>query len=205
MGTIYQLQIKLLSILSPVTLFHKLGMLNWYSKTLHDWIDPLVTHKSLRALDVACASGYLSEYLHQSGHSVSGIDSSKAMIRAARKQNPDIDFVIGNANQLPYANESFDIVFAASLIKIIRVCKKNGWVTFLFPVSGFTDEDLNHSTALLNLQGFGKAALHTWHKSVPKISIETVSDLLKNQNLCQIEQVFYLNGMIASVAARKAC
>ena len=86
---------------------------------------------------------------------------------------------------------------------MIRVCKKDGWLTFLFPVSGFTDEDLKRTIALLNLQGFSKAALRTWHKSAPKVSIEGISDLLKIHNLHQLEQTYYLNGMIASVVVKK--
>ena len=80
METLYKWQIIGLSAFLPATLFHKLGRLHWYSKTLHDWVDPLIFNTSHSVLEIACASGYLSEYLYQAGHKVSGIDASIFLI-----------------------------------------------------------------------------------------------------------------------------
>lgn len=211
---LYQLQIKALTLFSPVTLFQKLSMQSWYSETLHEWLVPHINGKQLRILDVGCASGYLSEYLYQYGHTVAGLDSSKSMIKTAKRRIPEIDFKLGNACNLPYANDTFDFVLSASLINIItdpsalveqmvRACKTGGWITLLFPVSGFNDNNLNTSISTLRISGFSKAAMVTWHKSAPKISIEYVMDLLKRNKLHLSEPNYYLHGMIASISARK--
>jgi len=213
-GLYYKLKIKALLIFSPVTLFNKISQLSWYSDTLHSWIDLHASAGLVHALDVGCASGYLCEYLHRSGHLASGVDVSKSMISAARIQNPNIDFHLANAYELPYADEVFDVVSSASLINIVsdparlieemlRVCRQGGWITFLFPVAGFETDALYKYIAISGISGFSKAALMTWHESAPKISIESINLILKENKLHALVPKLYIDGMVASVSTRK--
>jgi len=66
---------------------------------------------SSRVLDCGCGEGYLSRYLAERGHSVTGIDLSEPLINAARKLGPEsVQFDIGSLASLPYAAETFDYV-----------------------------------------------------------------------------------------------
>jgi SAM-dependent methyltransferase len=63
-----------------------------------------------RVLDVACGTGLLTRHL---GSEVTGLDQSEAMLEAARRRVPWAEFVRGDAFRMPFADHSFDRVFAS--------------------------------------------------------------------------------------------
>ncbi len=63
-----------------------------------------------RTLDVACGTGYLTRHV---GGDVTGLDQSDAMIAIARERLPRCEFVVGDALDLPFADDSFDRIFAS--------------------------------------------------------------------------------------------
>jgi SAM-dependent methyltransferase len=63
-----------------------------------------------RVLDVACGPGYVSEAAVARGADPVGVDVSAAMVEAARARRPGLTFVVGDAQRLPFADESFDAV-----------------------------------------------------------------------------------------------
>jgi len=63
-----------------------------------------------RLLDVACGPGHVAEAARARGASPTGVDFSPAMVRLARSRHPDIPFHIGNACDLAFEDESFDVV-----------------------------------------------------------------------------------------------
>jgi demethylmenaquinone methyltransferase/2-methoxy-6-polyprenyl-1,4-benzoquinol methylase len=63
-----------------------------------------------RALDVATGTGDLAIELSSRGAQVVGLDFSERMLELAREKAPGIEFVQGNALELPYADASFDAV-----------------------------------------------------------------------------------------------
>ncbi len=67
-----------------------------------------------RALDLGCGTGRLSRALGARG-AVVGIDTSAAMLAAARGGNP-APWVQGDAFRLPFADASFDAVVALRLV-----------------------------------------------------------------------------------------
>jgi demethylmenaquinone methyltransferase / 2-methoxy-6-polyprenyl-1,4-benzoquinol methylase len=63
------------------------------------------------ALDVACGSGKLTAVLARiagSGGRVVGLDFSPQMLEIARRDHPGIEFLEGDALNLPFENASFD-------------------------------------------------------------------------------------------------
>jgi ubiquinone/menaquinone biosynthesis C-methylase UbiE len=64
----------------------------------------------LRTLDVACGTGFLTKHLR--GETV-GLDQSASMIEVAREQVPRVEFVVGDALSLPFADGAFDRVFTS--------------------------------------------------------------------------------------------
>ena len=65
-----------------------------------------------KLLDVGCGTGYLIELLSgQRRAQFIGLDLSEEMIKAAKAKNiADADFMTGTANNLPFADNTFDIV-----------------------------------------------------------------------------------------------
>jgi demethylmenaquinone methyltransferase/2-methoxy-6-polyprenyl-1,4-benzoquinol methylase len=95
-----------------------------------------------RALDVATGTGDLAIELAGRGATVVGLDFSERMLELARAKAPNIEFVQGNALELPYPDASFDAVtvgFGArnfsdldrGLRELARVTRPGGRVVIL--------------------------------------------------------------------------
>ncbi len=95
-----------------------------------------------RALDVATGTGDLAVELAARGARVTGLDFSERMLELAREKAPGIDWVQGNALELPYADGEFDAVtvgFGArnfsdldrGLSELARVTRPGGRVVIL--------------------------------------------------------------------------
>lgn len=96
-----------------------------------------------KVLDVACGSGDVSVALYNAGMEVTGVDISEKMLDIARKKSPEkIRYVYGNAEELPFEEESFDCVTIAYGIRnfdkadrcmkeFYRVLKKGGSIRIL--------------------------------------------------------------------------
>ena len=102
-------------------------------------------------LDIGCGTGsqaIVAKRSVGSSGSVTGLDASDEMLRRARvksrKAQTDISFVQGVAEQLPFADRSFDVIFStvmlhhlprktrkACLQEICRVVKPNGRVAIV--------------------------------------------------------------------------
>jgi len=84
----------------------------------YSFLDFSIKDKTL--LDLACGDGLDANNYLNMGAAVSGIDVSEAMIDIARKKYPSIDFTVGFAEQLPYKDESFDVVTSKYAIMTSR-------------------------------------------------------------------------------------
>ncbi len=100
--------------------------------------------KNKKVLDLGCGPGLYAKKLSERGTKVKGIDLSRDLIKIAKRENPNIEFKIGDAENLPYKNSEFDIVLAAlvlghlsnwdkALSEINRVLKRGG----IFVFSGY--------------------------------------------------------------------
>jgi ubiquinone/menaquinone biosynthesis C-methylase UbiE len=64
----------------------------------------------LSVLDVACGPGYVSAAVKKLGANPTGLDFSRKMVAIARSMFPGVTFREGDAQQLPFADASFDRV-----------------------------------------------------------------------------------------------
>jgi len=86
------------------------------------WKDFLseVFEERRRILDVGTGTGFISLILAELGHEVVGIDLSKGMLEVAREKAKkfglDVEFRIGDAENLPFEDESFDAVVCRHLL-----------------------------------------------------------------------------------------
>jgi 2-polyprenyl-3-methyl-5-hydroxy-6-metoxy-1,4-benzoquinol methylase len=74
----------------------------------------------LAVLDAGCGEGYFSRILARNGAIVTGVDSSARLIDAARTQNLSdalpVTFDIASVDELPYADNTFDLVICNHLV-----------------------------------------------------------------------------------------
>ena len=117
---------------------------NW-AKLTRQFIEPLLDAanvvKGMKVLDVACGPGLVSGKIYQRKALPVGIDFSPEMINLAKQLHPHIEFVEGDAQQLPFNDASFDSVVMnfgvlhlpkplQAMKEANRVLKKNGRFAF---------------------------------------------------------------------------
>jgi demethylmenaquinone methyltransferase/2-methoxy-6-polyprenyl-1,4-benzoquinol methylase len=67
-----------------------------------------VVSRGDRVLDVCCGTGDLAIAAHEAGADVTGLDFSERMLERAQRKEPAVDWVQGDALNLPFADGSFD-------------------------------------------------------------------------------------------------
>lgn len=81
-----------------------------------------------KALDVGCGGGILAEEFAAAGFSVTGIDPSsnsiRTAIRHARQSGISIDYQIASAEDLPFADSTFDVVYCCDVLEHVRDLNK---------------------------------------------------------------------------------
>jgi ubiquinone/menaquinone biosynthesis C-methylase UbiE len=69
-----------------------------------------------KILDIGCGPGVFTERYAQAGADIIGIDFSEQMIRIAKDQFPKIEFRVADAEQLPFENDTFDLVVGVYVV-----------------------------------------------------------------------------------------
>ena len=126
-------------------------------------------------LDVACGDGtafvaYAAKELEGTAGSVVGVDSNAAAIAAGKARQPELDLRVGSACELPFEDESFDVVISfggvnqqsmgsRAMEELFRVCRTGGTVFLL-------DEQLARGASWLETQHFYRTIVsissNTW-------------------------------------------
>ena len=87
-----------------------------WSGSTRQFIPPLLdaaeVSGKMSILDVGCGPGYVSAAAAERGATPIGLDFSGEMIAIAKKMFPGIEFRQGDAQNLPFADASFDRVVA---------------------------------------------------------------------------------------------
>lgn len=77
--------------------------------------------KKMHALEVGCGGGILTEEIARMGFMTTGIDPSQVSLSSARnhasEQNLKIKYVKGTGENLPFADNSFDVVFCCDVLE----------------------------------------------------------------------------------------
>lgn len=63
-----------------------------------------------RVLDIAAGTGTSSAAIAKGGAEVTALDFSAGMVAVGRKRQPHIEFIVGDAEELPFGDNEFDAV-----------------------------------------------------------------------------------------------
>jgi len=135
---------------------------------------------AVRVLDVGCGPGSLARQLARDGHTVTGIDADPLMIDRAQilaaDLNSQINFEVGNVQQLRFDSGSFDVALATNVIFLIddplaglnemaRVVRPGGIVAMLNPSPNMTLAAAEILADDQHLEGFARTSLSNWAKA----------------------------------------
>lgn len=126
----------------PAILLHEHDEINRYPIQLYHFLAQKTQIENMHVLEVGCGRGggasYISRYLKPA--KITAIDIAKNAIALARQnhQETNLHFMQGNAEKLPFASESFDVVMNVEsshaygsvprfLSEVKRVLKKGGY------------------------------------------------------------------------------
>ena len=70
-----------------------------------------------RFLDAGCGGGGASILAAERGAQVSGLDAAEGLLAFGRQRVPDGDFRVGDIEDLPYDDDTFEVVFAANSVQ----------------------------------------------------------------------------------------
>ena len=80
-----------------------------------------------RVLDVGCGAGLFAQLAAEAGAQVSGLDAAAGLIAVATARTPEGDFCVGEIEELPYSDDTFELVtgfnsfqFAAAPVNALR-------------------------------------------------------------------------------------
>lgn len=134
------------------------ALLRAESKLRGPWIAER-TPPASRVLDIGCGAGFLTNYLSELGHDVTGLDLAEnaLAVAAARDVTKRVTYQTGNAYALPFTDGAFDVVCSMDMLehvddpgKVIaeaaRVLRPGGkfffytfnrtWISYLLAVKG---------------------------------------------------------------------
>jgi len=79
-------------------------------QAIESLLDAAGAERDLKALDLCCGQGNVSEALLSRGCDVVGVDFSPAMLALARKRTRNATFIEADAQNLPFGDAEFDVV-----------------------------------------------------------------------------------------------
>ena len=79
-------------------------------------LDAAAVGPGVRVLDVGCGLGTLAAAAAARGATVTGVDLASGMLEEARRRHPSIEFVLADAEALPFADGAFDVALGAFVV-----------------------------------------------------------------------------------------
>jgi SAM-dependent methyltransferase len=133
------------------------GAPDWFNRTIDELqfraVRRALTSARLaagaRILDVGCGTGRWLRRYAEMGYSVAGVDVTAAMLSTARRQETNAPLICGEAQRLPFADETFDCVSDITVVQhlplalqpqaiaeMIRVLKPQGRLILMELIRG---------------------------------------------------------------------
>lgn len=145
----------------------------FFDRYVSDW-------QGLKVLDVGCGGGFSCEFMAARDVIVSGIDQSQKCINAAQQHaiasGFNIDYRCGVGEQMPYADNTFDLVICVDVLEhvadvqqvlaeVFRILKPDG--LFLFDtINRNFKSKLVMILLMENILGEIQKGVHDWDKFI---------------------------------------
>lgn len=157
------------------------GLKNYYMGLFNKYI---TKNKDKDILEIGCGTGKYTEIFKTFTDSLTAIDISSGMIDEAKKINPEVDFYIGDCEELSdFEDSSFDIVvgiytfaYYPNKLKALNSIKR-----VLRPGGIFFNLDMNGLSPIYAYTAYKKTNnMDIWHKYIKENTLKNLSKLYDN-------------------------
>lgn len=201
-----------------VAFFDQMAQTKWLSG-IHDTLKRHTgTWCGKSILDVGCGTGRILQRGMNEARSLTGIDLSPEMIKAARSLLGDqADLFVGDACELPFEAVSFDLSLSTCVMFLLpepekgiaemaRVTKSGGMIAMLNPSQDMGIETAESYAERYQMNGFEKEALMKWsnvstrrHRYEP----DALSSILSKHGFGDMEHYKVLDGLALVTVGHK--
>ena len=97
---------------------HPIALLRAENALRKDWVASQIDPNQ-NILDIGCGAGFLTNFLAEKGHVVTGVDLSETSLDIARlhDQTHSVEYIKASAYHLPFEKTKFDIVCATDVLE----------------------------------------------------------------------------------------
>lgn len=105
-------------------------------------------YEKIRVLDCGCGNGRLFKFIPETAEEIVGIDISPVAVEMCKKNHPHVRSITGVAEEIPYPEDYFDVVFCMGSLEhfmdidkamneIKRVLKPGEFLIILVPMKNY--------------------------------------------------------------------
>lgn len=173
-------------------------------------IKEMIEETSSRVLDIGCASGWLTARVVQilPGAGVIGLDVSQKMINYAKTRYPQIVFICADAHQLPFPDESFDLIICSETLEhVVDPLRVLSEIRRCLSPNGQAIVSMDTGNILFNLVWFfwTRTKGKVWQGAhLHKFDRDKLKKLFKKANFKIEKQRMFHLGMAIAFKLRKA-
>lgn len=131
------------------------GWNGWGVPVYRHVLERIPVGRDTSVLDVGCGAGRFCRIAADRGGKVSGLDATPALVEIARERIPDGDFRVGDMEEMPWADGSFDLVtgfnsffIAADIVTALAEAHRVARPRASVAMSVFGRPEHCHSTAM---------------------------------------------------------
>jgi SAM-dependent methyltransferase len=136
------------------------GWNGWGVPLYRHILERVTVERGTRLLDMGCGAGRFCRVAADRGAHICGLDATATFVRIARERVPAGDFRVGDVEQVPWPDNSFDVVtgfnsliFAASIVGALREAKRVARPGGTVAITVFGRPERCESTAIFGAVG----------------------------------------------------
>ncbi|MEH2162918.1 MAG: class I SAM-dependent methyltransferase [Nostoc sp.] len=167
----------------------------------------LTIHSDTQVLDLCCGSGQTTQFLVRFSQNVTGLDASPKSLQRARLNVPEASYVEAFAEEMPFADNLFDVVHTSVALHEMQSQQLQKIVNEVYrvlkPGGVFTLVDFHAPTNPIFWPGISLFLLLFETETAWQLLKTDLAGLLTETGFDVSEQTLYVGGSLQVIQAKK--